>query len=209
MPAPLVLIVLLAYASLALELAVFPVPSVASSLRIWSPGALRHAYSPQYRRLFELRRPLRLMIIVPPLLVLYSLYAYPLATVWLGSDLLGDYVFAPRPATNAAGAALVVIGRAVTFTSVLAMRRPNPESGGASGLHTSGPFRWSRNPGLVGSYLFVSGIWLTMPSAGLAAAIVFYVAYMDFKVRMEEDFLRNRFGAAYDEYAARTGRYLT
>jgi protein-S-isoprenylcysteine O-methyltransferase Ste14 len=31
---------------------------------------------------------------------------------------------------------------------------------------------------------------------------------MDFKVRLEEDFLANKFGISYSAYRLRTGRYL-
>jgi protein-S-isoprenylcysteine O-methyltransferase Ste14 len=31
---------------------------------------------------------------------------------------------------------------------------------------------------------------------------------MDFKIRMEEDFLQHKFGQPYLDYCARTGRYL-
>jgi len=34
------------------------------------------------------------------------------------------------------------------------------------------------------------------------------VRYMHEKVLMEEDFLRNKFGIAYDKYHATTNRYL-
>jgi protein-S-isoprenylcysteine O-methyltransferase Ste14 len=102
----------------------------------------------------------------------------------------------------------VVCGRVLALGAVLTIRRANSQSDDSFYLHTTGPFRWSRNPGLLGMYLFVGGLWLITPSATLLLGIVLYVAYMDFKVRMEEDFLANRFGSSYAAYRLRTGRYL-
>ena len=143
-----------------------------------------------------------------PLLLIYGVYAYPLLVLWSGADPLGDYLLSPAVVTDVLGAALVVCGRALALGAVLTIRRENDQSGDSFRLHTAGPFRWSRNPGLLGMYLFVGGLWLITPSATMLLGIVLYVAYMDFKVRMEEDFLANKFGSSYLEYRLRTGRYL-
>ena len=197
-----------AYLSLALELTVLHVPSVASSRGIWASRAeLVDGYSASFRRIFAWPRPLKLLVLGVPLLIVYALYAYPLASLWLGADLLSDYLFAPRIATDLFGVALVAVGRTIALTSVLTLRR-NEQRGDSFRLNVTGPFRWSRNPGLVGMYVFVAGLWLITPSTTMLLGIVLYMLYMDFKVRMEEDFLANKFGNAYAEYRLRTGRYL-
>ena len=109
---------------------------------------------------------------------------------------------------QAAGVVLIVLGRIVTLYSVLTIRSGNRQREESFLLHTTGLFRWSRNPGLVGMYLFIVGLWLAMPSLAMAGGIVVYVVYMDFKVHMEEDFLLNQFGQEYANYRNRTGRYL-
>jgi protein-S-isoprenylcysteine O-methyltransferase Ste14 len=208
MTTPVVLIVLASYVSLLLELVVLRVPSVASSLNIWSPTpALVAAYSPRYRRLLDLAKPLKLLMFVVPLLVVYAVFAYPLLVAWYGADPLDDYAFTPSFATNASGVALLLAGRALALKSALTIRRDNDQAESFH-LHTTGPFRWSRNPGLIGMYAFVAGLWLIAPSTAMLAGILVYVVHMDIRVRMEEDFLGNRFGPAYAEYRSRTGRYL-
>jgi protein-S-isoprenylcysteine O-methyltransferase Ste14 len=198
-----------AYVSLGLELTVLHVPSVASTRGIWTSRAeLVDGYSARFRRVFAWPRPLKLLALGLPLLIVYALYAYPLATLWLGRDLLADYLFTPRLATDLLGVALVVVGRTIALATVATLRRHDERPGDSVRLHVAGPFRWSRNPGLVGMYVFVAGLWLITPSATMLLGIVLYVLYMDFKVRMEEDFLANRFGNAYAEYRLRTGRYL-
>jgi protein-S-isoprenylcysteine O-methyltransferase Ste14 len=200
--------VLIAYASLVVELAVLRVSSVASSLNILRADAFVVAgYSEKYRKILARGKAMKLLLSAP-LVVVYALYAYPLVVIALGPDPLGDYVFSPGPAAGWAGIGLIVFGRGLAVAAALSLRRHARSSLVPLALEVSGPFRWSRNPGLVGMYAFVVGMWLTMPSAGLAAAIVVYVVHMDVKVRMEEDFLTNTFGRSYADYRMRTGRYL-
>ena len=75
-------------------------------------------------------------------------------------------------------------------------------------LHTSGIYRFSRNPQLVGSFLFIVGYALLWPawSGLLWAAIWLPVAHL--MVRAEEEHLARIFGPQYDEYRRRTPRYI-
>jgi protein-S-isoprenylcysteine O-methyltransferase Ste14 len=204
-----VIVILAAYASLLAELTIFRVPSVASSLAIWSPQrALVAMYSARYRRFFALARSRKLLLFVVPLLVVYAVYLYPLLVIAVGPDLLRDYLFTPTPTVDVGATALILSGRLIAITAALTIRQHNDQTGKSFYLHTSGVFRLSRNPGLVGMYLFMAGIWLTMPSATMLAGIFVYVAYMHFKVLMEEDFLENKFGAPYMTYQAKTARYI-
>jgi len=204
-----VIAVLAAYASLVIELTAIHVPSVASSRSLWSPSdELLATGSSRLRRVLGLRRSVKLVALAMPLLVLYALYLYPLAVIAVGSDPLGDYLLVPGPGMQIAAVVLMVLGRALALLTAVALRRCNRDAGDSVSLLTAGPFRWSRNPGLVGMYVFVVGMWLAMPSASMLAGIVFYVCYMDFKVRLEEDFLRGHLGEPYVLYQARTGRYF-
>lgn len=209
MEAVVAAVVLAAYATLLFELTVIHVPSVASSLSLWAPRReWLEMYSPGYRRLFELSRAAKLLVFGPPLLIVYAVFCYPLVAVFLGPDLLGDDLFVPGAVLQSIAIGLIVLGRAFALVSARAIRRDNRQMASSFELHTSGPFRWSRNPGLVGMYVFVAGLWLVNPSAALLAAIVVYVLYMDFKVRMEENFLDNKYRERYTDYRLRTGRYL-
>jgi protein-S-isoprenylcysteine O-methyltransferase Ste14 len=188
---------------------VLRVPSVASSLNIWlRRQSLVTGYSARDRRLFDLAWPWKLLLFGVPLLVVYAVYAYPLLIVVAGPDLLDDYLFTPTPILESWGILLIVAGRLLALATAIKLRQRRSREADSSSLHTSGVFRWSRNPGLVGMYVFCCGVWLTMPSATLLAGILVYIAYMDLKVRMEEDYLRNAFGTAYAGYQLRTGRYI-
>jgi len=202
-------VILVAYASLVIELTVLRVPSVASSLRILAPAqSIVETFSAPYRRLFRLGTAAKVALFVLPLLAVYAVFLYPFAVISAGPDPFGDYLFKPAAFSNALGIAAIVAGRVIALAAVLTVRKDNAQVGNAFRLHTAGVFAWSRNPGLVGMYVFVIGLWLTMPAASLLAGILVYIAYMDFKVRMEEDFLESKFGEAYTAYRLKTGRYL-
>lgn len=204
------LVVLIAYLSLLVELTVLHVPSVASSRRIWmADDALVTSYSLRFRRFFALSKTAKVVIFFVPVLVSWATFVYPLVAIARGGDPIGDFLFQPTSGTDAAAIFLVFTGRLITLNSVVVMRRLDGHLGGPSGLRRSGIFRWSRNPGLAGMYLFVLGVWLTVPSLLMSVGIVCYIAYMDFKVRMEEDFLENTFGEEYRVYRLRTGRYFS
>ncbi len=72
-----------------------------------------------------------------------------------------------------------------------------------------GPYRFGRNPIYLGFVGFLAGVALAWGTlwAWLAVGAVFL--WLDFAViRREELYLREKFGAGYAEYAARTRRWL-
>lgn len=200
-------VVFVAYASLLWELTALHVPSAASTLSIWrGPASLQAAYSPSRRHVFELSWARKLALFVLPVLAVWAVYLYPPIAL-IAQDPLRDQLYSPTSATNMAAAVLIVAGRAITLISVLTLRGAGPRAAGR-GLASQGLFAYSRNPGLVGMYVFASGLWLSTPSLAMLAGLLVYVVYMDFKVRMEEDYLENTFGDEYRAYVRRTRRYL-
>lgn len=75
-------------------------------------------------------------------------------------------------------------------------------------LHTQGIYRFSRNPQLVGSFIFIVGYVLLWPSliGALWAALWLKISY--WMVRAEEEHLRSVFGKEYQEYCRRTPRFI-
>ena len=53
-----------------------------------------------------------------------------------------------------------------------------------------------------------AGFWLAMPSVLFVLGIAVYMTHMHFKVRLEEDYLCNRFGSDFVHYRDNTPRYL-
>lgn len=75
-------------------------------------------------------------------------------------------------------------------------------------LRMTGLYRYSRNPQLVGGFLFVVGyamLWLSW--AGMLWASL-WLAIAHWMVKCEEMHLQNIFGDEYRVYCARTPRYL-
>ena len=75
-------------------------------------------------------------------------------------------------------------------------------------LVTYGLYRWIRNPLALSIDLLTLGILLLAPSWLALLTFVLNVVSYEWKIRIEEDYLREAHGQAYAEYCARTGRYL-
>ncbi len=75
-------------------------------------------------------------------------------------------------------------------------------------LRTDGLYRFSRNPQLVGGFLFIAGYATSWPSwkGALWASMWLVIAHL--MVRGEEEHLENVFGDEYRDYCARAPRYL-
>jgi protein-S-isoprenylcysteine O-methyltransferase Ste14 len=79
----------------------------------------------------------------------------------------------------------------------------------ASTLNTTGPYAYVRNPLYVGNLLIVLGLcsiandpWVTLIALGFFFGEYFFI------IRAEEDFLRGKFGAAFEEFVARVPRWI-
>ena len=76
-------------------------------------------------------------------------------------------------------------------------------------LATGGPYRYSRNPLYLGSFLM--GIGFAFAGGSWWLGIIFLVFFLGVYwpvMRREEDFLRAKFGNAYDDYARRVALFL-
>lgn len=86
------------------------------------------------------------------------------------------------------------------FNTTLVLRRDHT-------LITHGPYRWVRHPMYTSFVLLLVGMFLV--SANLLLGIlsgILLVALLWLRTPLEEAQLRERFGASYDAYRARTGR---
>jgi len=75
-------------------------------------------------------------------------------------------------------------------------------------LRTSGLYRYSRNPQLVGGFFFIVGYAMLWPSWKGTVWASLWMVISQLMVRGEEMHLENVFGDEYRNYCARTPRYL-
>jgi protein-S-isoprenylcysteine O-methyltransferase Ste14 len=76
-------------------------------------------------------------------------------------------------------------------------------------LVVSGPFRWVRNPIFTAMLLATIGLFLLVPNAAAAFALLALVMALEIQVRLvEEPYLERTHGERYRVYGATTGRFL-
>ncbi len=132
------------------------------------------------------------MIFVPNLILHYAT-TYSMPSNWL------DYV----------GVLIGAVGFGLLSLAVFAFRSMTKMLCLHVGELTQvGPYRWSRNPQLVGWFLFLLGFALNDWSLWSLAALVVVVVYVHLMVLIEEEHLRRVFGEQYVEFCRRTPRYF-
>ena len=115
-------------------------------------------------------------------------------------------------AMTVAGMVLVLIGVALTFWSVTALRRAHTTVipwEQVSAMVTTGPFRFSRNPIYLADAVAYLGATLIIHSWWPLVALPGVLWMMRHKViDREERYLAERFGDAYRDYQRRVRRWL-
>ena len=117
-----------------------------------------------------------------------------------------------RMVLAAVGLCLACAAVAFDVTAALAFRRHRTTilpHRGATALITDGPFARSRNPIYVANTLLVAGVGLIFGIGWLVmAAVAGAVLTQKLAIEREERHLAARFGEAWQDYAARTPRWL-
>lgn len=192
-----------AYLSLTWELCIWRVPSVASTYQLLGRAPSAAAALAAAR---GLSAPVKVARFALPAAFHVALYAVPaVALFWpavLG-PLLPIETMAALP-FRIGGALLVLGGRALTLSAVVKLRA---RVDGANVL-TTGPYAWSRNPALVGLYVFLLGAVCLAPAWLLFAGVCLHMAWMHPRVRLEESHLLALAGEPYRAYLARVPRYV-
>lgn len=206
-------VLLAGYLSLVVELVFFPVPSVASSRQLLEGRPSTDLPDTKLSRIRSLPLAIKLPLFVLPTILIILLFLLPLLLIFRPA--LQPYLLPfwhSHPAwLPYAGALLVVMGRLLTFMATLGLRqdRLRPLQGELDlPLQTGLLFRRSRNPGLLGMYLFFAGLVLYFPNAVLLLGFAGYLVHMHFRILMEESHLVARYGSAYRRYCRETPRYL-
>ena len=146
---------------------------------------------------------------IPPPLV-FLLFAIAMAiAAWLGAAMtlapafrwavVGLFVFA---GAGLAPPAIIAFRRAQTTVNPVQIDK-------ASSLVTSGPFRHTRNPMYLGltSLLAAWAFALSAPLT-LIGPFLFVLFITQFQIVPEERMMKEKFGAAYDDYCGRVRRWI-
>jgi protein-S-isoprenylcysteine O-methyltransferase Ste14 len=128
--------------------------------------------------------------------------------------LVAMVVFArPTLASLVGGGAVVLAGEAIRLWGVSIVGAETRTTGSVGGTYlvTSGPFALVRNPLYFGNMMIYAGIGIMsmalFPWLPLVALVWFAIQY-HLIVTREEEYLAERFGAAYAEYRAAVRRFL-
>ncbi|TDP97964.1 methyltransferase family protein [Labedaea rhizosphaerae] len=152
------------------------------------------------------QRGARVVLIPPPLYYVAGIAA------GMAVNALVAFPVGGRPVTVAVGAVIAALGLALAFTGVAAVIRhrttivPHHQ---VAVLLTEGVYRLSRNPmytGLATAYVgmaLVFGSWWPLVLFPLVVLVVRALV-----IRPEEEYLAQRFGRDYADYAARVRRWL-
>jgi protein-S-isoprenylcysteine O-methyltransferase Ste14 len=117
----------------------------------------------------------------------------------------------PGPA-HLAGTVVIVLGLANDVWCVFTLSRHNTTilpHRAVTALVTSGPYRHSRNPIYVSELVITLGCGLLLRSPAIVLFIpVLFFALTKLAIEPEERHLRAKFGLEFEQYAARTPRWL-
>ncbi|MEM6845867.1 MAG: methyltransferase [Bacteroidota bacterium] len=108
----------------------------------------------------------------------------------------------PTSWTFVLGVLLALLGRFITLRGAVVLR---------SRLATvvkQDIFKWSRNPIALGMHCTLLGLILCTEQWYLLLGLVFTIWNINKKIKIEEQYLIDRFGAPYVDYMQQTPRYL-
>ncbi len=127
-------VLIVSYVTIFFELTFLHVPSVASSVNIWNPQKdILNSYSDKYKSVFLLPKWKKILLFFVPLVIIFCTYIFPILTLFNIDNI--EYLYQPRRVIYIASILLMVLGRYITFSSVLTIRKSNDQIGDSFSLH--------------------------------------------------------------------------
>ncbi|WP_461587959.1 methyltransferase family protein [Winogradskyella sp.] len=192
------------YVSLILELFYYSVPSIVVTKRILRPNAEDvSGFSQHKARIFRWSFVTKLVVFVIPLVFIYLLHLLP---AFLLYELSFNKVSITSNLMVIAGLFLVIFGR--IFSHIYLSKINAIKANMLTDFISTGIFKYSRNPGLIGLYISFLGFFMIKPSILYSICFVIYIIHMHFKILLEEDYLMNLHGDKYLSYKKKIRRYL-
>jgi protein-S-isoprenylcysteine O-methyltransferase Ste14 len=106
------------------------------------------------------------------------------------------------------GLVIIILGFLVAFGTMAWFGIRRAFGLEAKGLIITGPYRFTRNPQILGGYLLVIGVTVQWPSWFAIIWIVLYGVIGHWMVLTEEEHLRTILGEEYMRYCQKVPRYL-
>jgi len=198
---------LFGYVTLVIELVFFHVPSVANTNNFFVKNKNYPKVDSEFiLTIYRWSFTKKIIVLLIPTILINGYFFIPFLYFLPMTD--SFQIFKPAYGLQLLGVLLVLLGRGITFGSMLYIRKENKQKNDSFKLHTKGIFKYSRNPGLDGMYLFFIGFGLIFPSYMSWIGLVGYFIYMLFRVRIEEEFLKELFKQEYTDYCLKTKRFL-
>lgn len=198
---------LFGYLTLVIELVFFHVPSVANTKNFFVKSKNYQAVNSELiQTIYQWSFAKKVLVLFIPMILINSYFFIPFLYFHSMAD---SFQFLKPPfGFQLLGVFFIVVGRGITFGSMLYLRIENKQKNNSFKLHTKGIFKFSRNPGLDGMFLFFIGFGLIFPTFISWIGFVCYFLYMLFRVRIEEEFLKELFKQEYIDYCLKTKRFL-
>jgi protein-S-isoprenylcysteine O-methyltransferase Ste14 len=195
------------YLTLLVELVFFHVPSVANTQNFFTKN--NNHQSVNSKLIQDINKwsfAKKVMLLAIPMVIIQFYFLVPFLYFYADDNSL--LLTKPFFLLELIGVLLVILGRVITFGSMLYIRKENKQKENSFKLHTKGIFHYSRNPGLDGMFVFFIGFGLIFPTLMSWIGLLFYFIYMLFRVRIEEEFLKEFFQQEYAAYCLKTKRFL-
>ena len=191
------LIIGLSYLLILIELLFLPIPSEASTHQL----AFKSGVRPLHR--FGLLLSYAAVIVFYVFPLLWAIYP---AVYRLALPLTAQPAFA-SPVLAVVAILAILLGSAIGLAGTLELRRALiGDDGGA--VVSTGVFRLSRNPIVLGLHIAAIGYLITIPSLLMAVGLIVFWRHMETRIGIEEAFLLNRHPERYRRYRRSVGRYL-
>jgi protein-S-isoprenylcysteine O-methyltransferase Ste14 len=134
---------------------------------------------------------------------------FPLAYVFIFAKT--TFLFPDFRLAALVGLIVALTGQALRFATIgldYIVRGGRNRQVYADNLVTGGLFSHCRNPLYVGNYLILVGVGIASCSAGFVFVVLPFMALAYWAITAaEENFLRNKFGPAFDTYCGRVSRF--
>jgi protein-S-isoprenylcysteine O-methyltransferase Ste14 len=138
-----------------------------------------------------------------------SMIAPWILCIYLVLAIAGGTNPAPFGAASAAGLALFVLGSWMNSYAEFARHEWKSHLENHGRLYTLGLFRYSRHPNYLGDLISFSGLCLTSGRwVTIGIPLIMLTGFVFANIPMLDSHLHDHYGAAFDEYAARTRKLI-